>query len=259
MANNLPARQEMTIGRYLQSEGIKNRFTELLGSNAASFVSTVISICNGNRQLKECEPKTIVSAAAMAAALNLPVLPALGQAYIVPYNKEATFQVGAKGLLQLALRSGQYQTLHYGEVYEGQIKSVDCLTGEFERGEKQSDEIVGYGAYMRLVNGFEKALYMTTAQIEEHAEKYSKSYAYDKRSGKKTSPWSTNFNAMAKKTVLKKLLREYGILSISQQNTDLAVALKADQAVISDEDEYIYVDEVDTETGEVTEAVENEV
>lgn len=265
MANNLPAKraEELTIGQIMNSDNIKKRFNEMLGKNAPAFVSTVISLCNSNAQLRECDPKTILSAAGLAAALNLPVTPSLGQAYIVPYKSkvgaQAQFQLGTKGMLQLALRSGQYRTLHYGAVYEGQVERVDCFTGEIIRGEKTSDKIVGYVAYMELINGFKKSLYMTVEEIKEHAEKYSKSYAYDLRYGKKSSVWSTNFNAMAKKTVFRKLLSSFGIVSIAQQSAELAKALKADQAVIVD-DEFIYVDNneadaipVDTDTGEVVE------
>jgi len=132
------------------------------------------------------------------------------------------------------MRSGLYATLNSGAVHEGQIKEIDFITGEIIRGEKISDKIVGYVAYMELLNGFRKSLYMTIEEIQAHAEKYSQSYAYDLRSGKKSSVWSTNFDAMAKKTVLKKLLSGFGIMSIDQKSADLATALQADQAVITD-------------------------
>ena len=108
------------------------------------------------------------------------------------------------------------------------------ITGEIVRGEKISDTIVGYVSYMELLNGFRKSLYMTLEEIQAHAEKYSQSYAYDLRSGKKSSVWSTNFDAMAKKTVLKRLLSGFGIMSIDQKSADLATALQADQAVITE-------------------------
>ena len=252
--SNLPAKQEMSINKYLHSDAVKNRFNELLGKNGAAFLSTVISLCNENSKLKECSPQSIVSAAALAATLNLPVTPSLGQAYIVPYKGKAQFQIGVKGMLQLALRSGQYQNLHVGAICEGQIKERDPFTGELIRGEKISDTVVGYVAYMELVNGYKKTLYMTVDEIEKFAVKYSPSYAYDKRAGKKSSLWSTDFDAMAKKTMLKKLLREYGIMSIDQQSNDLQKALKADQ--IEDEDPFTPDGEVvDIETGEILEDV----
>ena len=132
------------------------------------------------------------------------------------------------------MRSGLYATLNSGAVYEGQIKEIDFITGEIVRCEKISDKIVGYVAYMELLNGFRKSLYMTIEEIQAHAEKYSQSYAYDLKSGKKSSVWSTNFDAMAKKTVLKRLLSSFGIMSIDQKGADLATALQADQAVITE-------------------------
>ena len=132
------------------------------------------------------------------------------------------------------MRSGLYATLNSGAVYEGQIKEIDFITGEIVRGEKISDKIVGYVAYMELLNGFRKSLYMTVEDIQAHAQKYSQSYAYDLKSGKRSSVWSTNFDAMAKKTVLKRLLSGFGIMSIDQKGADLATALQADQAVVTE-------------------------
>ena len=134
------------------------------------------------------------------------------------------------------MRSGLYSTLNSGAVCEGQIKEIDFITGEIIRGEKISEKIIGYVAYMELLNGFRKSLYMTIEEIQAHAQKYSQSYAYDLKSGKKSSVWSTNFDAMAKKTVLKRLLSSFGIMSIDQKGADLATALQADQAVITEGD-----------------------
>ena len=165
----------------------------------------------------------------------MPINPSLGFAYIVPYKGQAQFQLSWRGYVQLAMRTNQYRTLNSSAVYEGQIKEIDFITGEIVRGEKISDKVVGYVAYMELLNGFNKVFYMTVEELEEHAEKYSQSYAYDLRSGKKNSVWSSNFDAMAKKTVLKLLLNKFGIISIDQQSLDLLKALQADQAVITEE------------------------
>ncbi|MBQ3444876.1 MAG: recombinase RecT, partial [Selenomonadaceae bacterium] len=121
------------------------------------------------------------------------------------------------------------------------MKEIDFETGEIIRGEKISDKVVGYVAYMELVNGFKKTLYMTVDELKAHAEKYSQSYAYDLRYGKRSSVWSMNFDAMARKTVLKRLLNNYGIISIDQQSAALATALQTDQAVIT-EDGLRYLD-----------------
>lgn len=230
-----------TLKQLLNSEGIKRRFEELLDNAAPSFISSLLTIFNSNPKLRECNPNSILTAAGIAAALKLPINPGLGFAHIVPYKGQAQFQLGWRGYLQLAMRSGQYRTLNSGAVREGQIADIDFVTGEIIRGEKISDKIVGYLAYMELVNGFKKSLYMTVEELQAHAEKYSMSYAYDVRSGRKSSVWSTNFDAMAKKTVLKKLLSNFGVISIDQQSAALATALQADQAAITEEG-FRYVD-----------------
>lgn len=253
MGNNLPA--------LLNSEVIKNRFNEVLGKNAAGFMSALLSVYNGNKQLQECDGRSILGAAGLAATLKLSITPSLGQAYVMPFKRQATFVIGVKGLIQLAHRTGKYVALHAGKVKEGELRGFNPITGEPELGEKISENVVGYVAYMRLLNGFEKTLYMTLAEIEEHAKKYSQSY------GKSFSPWTTNFDAMASKTVLKKLLNAWGVLS-----ADMAEAMQADQSVV-DRNTFEYVDnggdvqnreglyvpdEIDAETGEVTEVVEND-
>ncbi len=234
-------KEQPTLQQVLNSAGIKRRFEELLDSSAPSFISSILSIVKSNSKLQECSTNSILAAAGIAAALKLPINPSLGFAHIVPYKGHATFQLGWRGYVQLAMRSGQYRTLNSGAVREGQIAEIDFVTGEIQRGEKISDNIVGYVAYMELINGFHKTLYMTVEELQAHAEKYSQSYAYDMRSGRKSSVWSTNFDAMAKKTVLKKLLSNFGIISIDQQSVALATALQADQAVIT-EDGFRYVD-----------------
>ena len=223
-----------SLQQILNSAGIKKRFDELLDNSSAGFISSVLTIFRANSKLQECSTSSILSAAGIAAALKLPINPSLGFAYIVPYRGQAQFQIGWRGLVQLAMRSGLYATLNSGAVREGQIKEIDFITGEIVRGEKISDNIVGYVAYMELLNGFRKSVYMTVEDIQAHAQKYSQSYAFDLKNGKKSSVWSTNFDAMAKKTVLKKLLSSFGIMSIDQKSADLATALQADQAVITE-------------------------
>ena len=234
-------KEPQSLQQMLNSANIKRRFEEILDTSAPSFISSILTIVRGSSKLQECSAQSVVAAAGMAAALKLPLNPSLGFAHIVPYKSQAQFQIGAKGFVQLAMRSGQYRTLHSGPVREGQIKEIDFLTGEIIRGEKISDEIVGYVAYMELLNGFKKSLYMTVEELTAHAEKYSQSYAYDLRSGRKSSVWSTNFDAMAKKTVLKHLLSHYGIISLDQQGYTMIKALQADQSVITDEG-FRYID-----------------
>lgn len=235
------SKEQPTLQQLLNSQHIKRRFEELLDKSAPSFISSILTIYNSNAKLRECSLNSILAAAGIAAALKLPINPSLGLAYIVPYKGHAQFQLGYRGYIQLAMRSGQYRTLNTGAVRAGQIADIDFITGEIVRGEKISDVVVGYVAYMELINGFKKTLYMTEEELRAHAEKYSQSYAYDLRSGKKSSPWTTHFDAMAKKTVLKRLLSNFGVISIDQQSLALATALQADQAVIT-EDGFRYVD-----------------
>ena len=220
----LPQRQQQSLQQALDSDAVRKRFVDVLGDAAAPFISSVLTTVNSNEALKRCSNTSILSAAATAAALRLPVSSALGFAYIIPYNNHATFQLGYKGVIQLAVRSGQYKKINASSVLEGQIRDVDFLTGDIVRGEATSNRIVGYIAYFELHNGFSKTLYMTNEEIDTHAATHSRGYAYDKKSGKRTSLWSTNFDAMAKKTVLKLLLTKYGLMSIEPASANLVNA-----------------------------------
>lgn len=230
----LPQKQQ-NLQQILDSESVRKRFVDVLGDAAAPFISSVLTTVNSNEALKRCSTSSILSAAATAAALRLPVSPALGFAYIIPYNQHATFQIGYKGIIQLALRSGQYRIINASAVREGQIRDIDFITGEIIRGEMISTKIIGYIAYFELINGFSKSLYMTVDEIEQHAATYSKSYAYDKKFGKHTSLWSTSFDAMAKKTVMKMLLSKYGIMSIEPASANLVNAFAEPEADRIDE------------------------
>lgn len=230
----------MTIDSMVANANVRKRFTDVLGRNANTFISSMVSLTNSNATLKRCDPKTILSAAMIAATLKLPINPSLGFAYIIPYGNQASFQCGYKGLIQLAMRSGQYQRINAAPVHEGEIESVDFVTGDIVRGEKKSDKVVGYVAYFRLVNGFEKSLYMSKEEIEAHAAKFSKTYR------NKSGVWHTNFDAMALKTTLKLLISRYGIMSVDMQSADIDLALRADQAVITSSEagheQFEYVD-----------------
>lgn len=230
--------QAADLNKYLQSEAVMARLQKLVGDNAEQLVSTILHIANSNKQLQQCEPKSIVAAAVQAIVLRLPIDPALGYSYIVPYANKAQFQIGYKGLIQLALRSGQYRTINVSTV--GQLVSHDILTGEVVlQGERSGSNVVGYVAYIELVNGFRKAMYMTVDEVTEHAKRFSKMY------GKADSLWVKNFDGMAQKTVLKRLLSKYGLLSVDMQR-----AIKVDQAVIQSiesDDDIIYIDNPENE------------
>jgi recombination protein RecT len=216
----------------LYSPGVKSRFEEMLGKRAASFMSSIVSAVNANAQLKTCDPMSVISAASIAASMELPINSSLGLAHIVPYKGKAQFQVGWKGFVQLALRSGQYKTIHLTPIFEGQIKSMNQFTGEIEfQAESASDQQIGYLLYFKLLNGYEKYFYMTADQIHAHGKKYSASFK------KGYGLWVDDFEAMALKTVCKLGLSKYGILSLEMQR-----AIEVDQAEFGDHGETKYVD-----------------
>lgn len=246
-----------TLKALVNADVTKKKFQEMLGNKAAGFLTSLMNTTNGNAQLQQADPNSILKAGAIAATLDLPIDPNLGFAYIVPYNNkgknEAQFQMGYKGFVQLAIRTGQYKRINVTELYEGQFESYDPITDElkYNLDNRLSDEITHYVAYFQTINGFEKYNVMSREEIENHAKKFSKTYSY------KGSSWQTNFNTMAKKTVLKLLLSKFGILSIEMQT-----AQKADQAVIREFDknniEVEYVDNENNINDTVDEIVINE-
>jgi recombination protein RecT len=238
MANEL-AKQNPGVGNYLANVNMKKRFEDILGKKASGFMASIINVSK-LPGLKDVEPMSIISSALVAATLDLPIDPNLGFAYVVPYNtkengvyiKKGQFQMGYKGFVQLAMRTGQYKTINAFEVYEGDIKRIDRLTGEIEINEEpsKSEKIIGYIAYFKLLNGFEKPLYMSVEQMQKHAKKYSQTYKSEKDYVVKSSKWTTDFDSMAIKTVIKLLLSKYGVLSIEMQR-----AIETDQAVIKND------------------------
>lgn len=236
------ANQDLTV--WLDQREIQNQILKSLGKNSPAFREALINIYNNNKLLQTCEPKSILSAALLATTMHLSISPSFGHAYIVPYKDKAQLQLGYKGYIQLAMRTGRYKKIRAGKVYAGQIRGFD-LRGNPIEGSRTSDKVIGYIAYMLLVDGFEHFEFMSVADIQAHAERYSQSYAYDKRSGKASSIWSTNFDAMARKTVLKRLLNS-GFAPLS---TELHTAIQADQSVV-DGDSFDYVDNPDRKSGD---------
>lgn len=197
----------------LNAESVQEQFRNALQDSAPLFVASLIDIYASDKNLQECEPGAVIMEALKAATLRLPINKNLGFAYIVPYrNKgkaEPQMQIGYKGLIQLAMRTGEYRYLNADVVYEGELKSYDKLTGHLDlNGERKSDKVVGYFAYLQLLNGFSKAVYWTKDQVIEHAKRFSKSYS------SQFSPWQTDFDAMALKTVLRNLITKWGIMSV---------------------------------------------
>lgn len=222
---NTSMKQGTGLADLLESDKIKARFNAVLGKKAAAFSSSILSLYNTKQEMKGVEPMTIVTSAMIAATLDLPINPSLGFAHIVPYNGRAQFQMGWKGFVQLAIRTGQYKTMNAAPVYEGELKFWNRITGDIDIdiNSRSGDKVIGYVAFFRLLNGFEKYHYMTREEAEKHGRRYSK--AFDSKGGR----WQQDFDAMALKTVLKMLLSKYGILSVEMQK-----ALQADQAVVSE-------------------------
>ena len=219
------AKEAKTLKGMLEMPAYKNKFNEMLGKKAAGFMSSIIAVTNNNKYLAKANPATVIGAAAQAAMLDLPINQSLGFAYIVPYGSEAQFQLGYKGYIQLAQRSGQYVDIGAKTVYEGELEYENRLLDKFKFGERTGDKVIGYLAYFRLTNGFEKMLFMELDDMIAHAKKYSKNY----KGG--TDKWGlTDFNTMAEKTVLKRLLSKYGPLSI--ESVQMSQALANDGGVV---------------------------
>ena len=225
--------QKFSLNNLLNSENVKKRATEILGARAPQFLASILQVTKDNNYLSKADPNSVLQAAMVAATLDLPINNNLGFAYIVPYKNDAQFQMGWKGFVQLALRSGQYKKINVIEIKEGEINELklDPLREDYmfnwiqDPSKREAAKTVGYAAFFQLVNGFEKTVYWTKEAVTQHAKKFSKSFGYS------TSAWQTNFDAMAKKTVLKNMLANYGSLSVDYQ---MQKAIKFDQSVVKD-------------------------
>lgn len=238
----------------LKAPSVMEQFQNALDKNAPTFVASIIDLYNSDSKLQMCEPKAVVMEALKAAVLKLPINKALGYAYVIPFNNskkdehgqwhkvmEPTFELGYKGYIQLAMRTGQYRTINADVVYEGELRKVNKLSGEIAfDGTKASDKIIGYFCYFELLNGFSKTLYMTVEQMATHAKLYSKGIKPETTieqmlnlanlpmsANSKTVGWMGNFHAMAIKTVIRNLLSKYGYLSVEMQQA-IADDLKAE-------------------------------
>ena len=236
--------QSLTTKDLFSQVSIQKRFEKILGNKAQGFISSVLQISNSDL-LSDADPMSVLNAAATAAALDLPINPNLGLAYIVAYNtkqkdgsykKMAQFQMGYKGLIQLSQRSGLFKTINVTTIKEGEITNINRITGEIDfvwidPKVREDMKTVGYAAYFELSNGFSKMLYMSLEECNAHGAKYSKTFK------NKYGLWATNFDHMASKTVLKLLLSRYAPLSIELQTATLA-----DQSIQRKEGEYEYPD-----------------
>jgi recombination protein RecT len=234
---------KLTPQRLFSQDNIKKKFEDLLGKKAQGFITSVLQIVSSNDLLAKADAMSVYNAAAVAAVLDLPLNNNLGFAYIVPYNQKqkddtwksvAQFQMGYKGFIQLAQRSGQFKTISASPIYEGQLIEENPLTGfVFDFTKKKSDLIIGYAAYFSLINGFEKTLFLKSEEMKAHGLKYSQTFK------KGFGMWSDNFESMAIKTVLKLLLSKFAPLSIEMQK-----AVLSDQGIINDHntEDITYVD-----------------
>lgn len=249
------------VKNIISQDTVKKKFAEVLGQKAPQFLASITNVVAGSAQLKKCPANTIMSAAFVAATYDLPIDSNLGFAAIVPYNNskynpqtrmwekhmEAQFQMMYKGFIQLAIRSGYYEKMNCSVVYKDELVSYNPITGEVEfvndfskctqRLEGKEENIVGYYAWFRLLTGFKKELFMTTAEVENHARTYSSAYRNDIENGKKGSKWTTDFKAMALKTVIKLILSKWGILSVDMQR-----AIQDDQKIYSEDGSAEYAD-----------------
>ena len=249
MANEVQVYNLRSFNRTITSPETQQYLTELLHERKGEFVSNLTAIVANNANLQECEPYTLMFAALKATALSLPIEPSLGMAHVIPYkNKkrgvmEAQFQLGYKGFQQLALRTGQYKSINTTDVREGEIGKRNRLTGEIEFNFIEDEEkrlktpVIGYVNYFKLLNGFESIFYMSKEEMEAHAMHYSQTYRSTTSYIKENSRWTLDFDAMARKTVIKLNLSKNGVLS-----TELKDAIIADQSVMREENKYEYVD-----------------
>lgn len=234
------------LNEVLNNGAIKKQFENALQQNASIFMTAVLELFSTDGKLQLCDPTLVVKEALKAAVLRLPINKALGQAFIIAYNNtvtlpdgskrkqyEPTFQIGYKGLYQLAMRTGQYRIINADVVYEGELKNKSKLTGEIDLdGDRKSETVIGYFAYIELLNGYHKALYMSVEEIAIHAKRYSKAIKGNRDvtvqslmelsklpvvADSGSLGWLGNFHGMAIKTVLRNLLSKYGYLSVELQ------------------------------------------
>lgn len=295
MANEIQ-KQERPIDlmkSVINAPSVQEQFQNALGEHKDAFVASLIDLFTGDKQLQTCKPALVIAEALRAATLRLPLNKALGFAYIIVFNNSVknadgswskvptpTFVPGYKGYIQLAMRTGQYRTINADFVYEGEMRKVSKLTGEIALdGEKKSDKIIGYFCYFELLNGFNKTLFVSVEDMAAYALRYSPSFKGNKKPSadaliklaQANQPsskvgWEGNFNDMALKTVIRRLLSKYGYLSVEMQNAlskDVEESQMSRNDLISEnantqaiELETAQYEEVDTETGEIKKSEE---
>ena len=247
-------KQRLGLSAYLTQDAVKNQINNIVGGkDGQRFISAIVSAVQTNPSLQECTNQSILSGALLGESLKLSPSPQLGQYYLVPFNntkegvKVAQFQLGYKGYIQLAIRSGMYKKLNVLAIKEGELIKFDPLNEEIEVNIIDDEEArekaptIGYYAMFEYTNGFRKAMYWSKAKMEAHALKYSMGY----KAKKGYTFWEKDFDGMAFKTMLRQLISKWGIMSI-----DMQTAYDSDMAVINDDGSKTYVD-TDAEEPEV--------
>lgn len=260
MNNQVANRPKMSFTQFMGADVVQKRAIQILGEKKAlSFTSSIISAVQMNPGLQECEPKSIFNAALLGESLNLSPSPQLGQYYLVPFNnkngKQAQFQIGYKGLIQLAIRSGQYKKLNVLAIKKGELINYDPLNEEIEVNliddevEREETETIGYYAMFEYTNGFRKSIYWSKPKMIKHAEKYSAGY----KAHKGYTFWEKDFDGMAYKTMLRQLISKWGIMSVEMQT-----AFESDMAVLKDDGTKEYIDNPTNDNNVIIEEVKEE-
>lgn len=250
---NAIATPKQSFSTFMALPAVRDKVKDIVvGKDGDRFITSIVTAVGTNPQLAACDYSSILSAALLGEALKLSPSPQLGQFYMVPYNdnnrkiKVAQFQLGYKGYIQLAIRSGQYRDIDVISVKEGELISYDPFRqkGEFKAVtdpiEREKAETIGYYAYFELLNGFRKEMYWSKEQMLAHAKQYSQGYASDLRKGTSYTFWAKNFDGMAQKTMLRQLISKWGLMSIEMQQ-----AFSGDMGTIRDDGSVDYIDHAD--------------
>lgn len=268
MANSLVKgeKKQPSFSVFLTQDAIKKKINEVIGGKGGQrFMTAILSAVTNSPALQECESMSILNCAFLGEALNLSPSPQLGQYYMVPYKKRdrngnvlaviAQFQLGYKGYIQLAIRSGYYKKINVLAIKEGELKHFDPLNEVIEveiiqdEREREQAKTIGYYAMFEYLNGFQKAMYWSREKMQSHADQYSQAYSAEahqkilrgeipqKEMWKYSSFWYKNFDDMAYKTMLRQLISKWGVMS-----TELQMAMENDMAAIRDDGTPEYVD-----------------
>lgn len=261
MANEVAKTKKAGIANYLTIPSVKNQIVELVGEKQSqTFIASIVSACQTNKELQNCSPSSIVSAALMGESLHLTPSPQMGQYYIVPYKNEATFQMGAKGFKQLAIRSGQYKKIVTSVIKKGELKTFNPITEEYvfepilDPETREGLPVEGYYGMFILNNGFQKEIYWSKEKMFAHAKQYSQGYRSDLKNGTKYTYWTKQFDDMAEKTIIRQLISKWGIMSIDMQR-----AFESDMGVLKTDGTVDYIDNQPDSAEEVIAENENSV